>query len=165
MNTTRSNAIKGVPIYSEISKEYFVKEIEPKDVDYCGINVKTAPLAFGRALTLLGLTTSTKLLSERIIDCTDNLDPESPTRIKNIYYKLDREVKCLSLQEEYSFCKDNSLYSRHYEILTIIGDFKIRGNLDMMTGEVYLSCISTNPNIVPIGYDLEFYRKNYLFNK
>lgn len=149
--------VKGVPIYSENSKEYFIKEIEPYSVDYLNTTIKTAPLVFGKTFSLIELSQNNQLLSDGVIDNTDAI--HSRASIKNIYYSLNDEV--ISLNIDNGFDLNRVSMGNMDDLLNVnlkVDSFKVTGTISRVTGEVIVNCESNIPSYIPLGFDIEFYR-------
>lgn len=88
----RNDTSKIIPVVRPESEANFVDPalIPPTDVTYEGETVSTAPLAFGKQFSLIGLSQTDALLETGILDSTDAIDPA--IRLGAVYLEAGSDV-------------------------------------------------------------------------
>ena len=85
----KDDSTRVIPVYRQESADKFVSPslVTPANVLNDGVAVTTAPLAFGKTFSLLGISQTDALLETGLMDSTDSLDPAMD--LDAVYLLLD----------------------------------------------------------------------------
>jgi hypothetical protein len=89
----KNDLTKMIPVYrSTQNADKFVDTtlIQARTLLLEGESIPTAPLAFGKSLSLLGLSQTDTLLANGVMDSTDSIDPA--VALQTIYYKVGDDI-------------------------------------------------------------------------
>lgn len=88
-----ANKNRVIPVYRENdNKDMFVSDLRYVN-RITGVDIETAPLVFGRAISLLGISATDDMLAKGALDNTDALD--RTINLEKVFYKIDAEYFAL----------------------------------------------------------------------
>ena len=106
--------IKLVPVYRASNANNFFGNVKIQ-TEYMGESVVTAPLVFGRKMSLVGLAQTDKMLAKGGADFTDGINKS--IKLKEVYVRMTRHIGDNDVTETFRFSLKNR-NSWFYETIT-----------------------------------------------